>query len=308
VKEDKMPRGISYVPWPELPYRDFAATARLLHMGLQAIGKLKLAEPSEPRWAEVILYVTSRGLSTGPIPYQTAAYSVDVDFVSHHIACTTSWGQAASFPLGPMPVSDVVAQLFAILGEAGVDAKINMRPQEITDPIPFDLDTQPRPYEAALANAWWRILLSTQQVLAQYHGRFLGRTPPIGLMWGTIDLRDARYNGKPASPGPKADFIRRNAMNEEQIEAGWWHGTDAYPRAAFYAFTHPKPDGIEHARIQPSAGRWDAGLGEFLLDYDDLRLSKDPGADLLAFFESTYQAGAKLAGWDPQLAAAGKPE
>jgi hypothetical protein len=49
-------------------------------------------------------------------------------------------------------------------------------------------------------------------------------------------------------------------------------------------------------------------MSEFLLDYDNLRTSSDPDSDLLSFFESTYRAGAELAGWDPNLVGSGKPE
>lgn len=295
-------------PWPELPYRDFAPTQHLVHMGLQAIGKLKLQEPFEPQWAEVPLWVTDRGLTTGPIRYQAGAYEVSVDLLSHTVGCTTSWGTLGSYPLGPMPVCEFVSRLLGMLRDAGVDVTINMKPQEVATPVRFDQDTQPRPYEAALVNAWWRILLSTQRVMQIFHGRFNGKTQPIGLMWGTLDIRDVRYNGKPASPGEKADYIRRNAMNAELIEVGWWSGSEAYPKAAFYSFTHPQPAGIEQSKISPAAARWDLAMSEFLLEYDDLRIAGDPDADLLSFFESTYQAGAQLAGWDPNLAGTGRPE
>jgi len=55
------PQDISYEPWPPLSYPDFAATQHLLHMGLQAVGKLKLREPFEPQWAEVPLWLSSQG-------------------------------------------------------------------------------------------------------------------------------------------------------------------------------------------------------------------------------------------------------
>ena len=48
----------------------------------------------------------------------------------------------------------------------------------------------------------------------------------------------------------------------------------------------------------PSAGHWDAQLGEFILKYDDPRISKTPEKDILDFCQSTYEAGAKLAKWD----------
>ena len=141
-----------------------------------------------------------------------------------------------------------------------------------------------------------------------FQGRFKGKTQPIGLMWGTMDLRDVRYNGKPASPGAKADYIRRNAMTEEMVEVGWWSGSAAYPKPAFYAFTYPQPEGIENAGISPSCARWDISMGEFILDYEDLRQSKNPDSDLLAFFESAYKAGAEHAGWESNLVGTGRPE
>ena len=63
----------------------------------------------------------------------------------------------------------------------------------------------------------------------------------------------------------------RNAGNAEQIEVGWWPGDARYPRAAFFAYAHPAPAGFEHATLQPAAAHWDATLGEFILDWDDIR-------------------------------------
>jgi hypothetical protein len=299
---------IVYEPWPPLSYADFAATQHLLHMALQAVGKLKLKEPFEPQWAAIPLLLSSRGLTTGPIHYSGGAYEVTVDLISHQVGCATSWGASGRCDLASMSVAEFVRQLFDILRQAGVNASINLKPQEVANAIPFDQDTLLRPYDPALVNAWWRILLSTQRVMQIFRGRFKGKTQPIGLMWGTLDIRDARYNGKPASPGGEADYIRRNAMNEELIEVGWWSGSAAYPRPAFYSFTYPQPKEIEHAKVSPASSRWEPAMGEFLLDYDDLRKSKDPDGDLLSFFESTYRAGAEKAGWDPALVGSGKPE
>jgi hypothetical protein len=302
------PPAIAYEPWPPLFYPDFAATQHLLHMGLQAVGKLKLKEPFEPQWGEVPLWLSSRGLTTGPIPYSGGAYEVTVDLISHQVGCATSWGFSDHCDLAAMSVAKFVEQLFDILSRAGINASIHLKPQEVPNPIPFDQDVAPRPYDPTLVNAWWRILLSTQRVMQVFRGRFKGRTQPIGLMWGTLDIRDVRYNGKPATPGEKADYIRRNAMNEELIEVGWWSGSAAYPKPAFYSFTYPQPKEIEHAKVSPASSRWDPAMGEFLFDYDDLRKSKDPDRDLLSFFESTYNAGAERAGWDPHLVGSGRPE
>ena len=59
--------------------------------------------------------------------------------------------------------------------------------------------------------------------------------------------------------------------------------------------------------IQVDGGRWNEAMGEFILDYGHVRTSQDPEAELHAFLDSAYDAGATLAGWDPALLGSGKP-
>jgi hypothetical protein len=295
--------------WPALPYGEFAPTAYLMHRLVQVMGKLKLSLPFEMHWAEVALVITSRGLTTELIPYRGGGYSVDVDLITHQVTCASTSGRSAGFALAPRSVAAQTKLLLDALRDIGVEVTINMKPQEVPSPVLFHLDTGARPYEAALANAWWRILVSCDRVMRQHHARFAGKTPPVGLMFGTFDIRDVRYNGVSVpAEGPNAGYIRRNAMDEGQIESGWWHGSDNYAKPAFYSFTFPQPPGIERSKVLPAPARWDAAMGEFLLDYDDLRQSSDPDAELLSFLESTYQAGASLAGWDPKWIASGQPK
>jgi hypothetical protein len=296
----------TYQPWPELPYEEFAPTAYLMHMITQVVGKLKLATPFEPQWANVPLWVTSRGLITGPIPNGAGTFTVDVDLIGHVLAVATSWGTTGGFSLGPSSVADAFARIMATLKETGVEATIETMPQEIANPIHFDQDTAPRPYDQALASAWWRILVSSHRVMQRYHARFEGKTPPIGLMWGTFDLRDARYTGPYLPPSaPNSGYIRRNAMNQAQIECGWWHGGSNHPKPAYYSFTFPQPAEIAQSTLK--VGAWNGAMGEFILDYDDVRTARDPEAELYAFLESAYDERAKLADWDPALLGSGKP-
>jgi len=293
--------------WPELPYEGFAPTAHLLHMGLQAVGKLSLQKPFEPEWANVALALTSRGLTTGLVPAGSGAYSVEVDLVAHEVRASTTEGREGGFALGPMSVADWTARLLSTLRDLGIEARVNPMPQEVPHPVPFHEDRETRPYDRSLANAWWRILVAAHGVFQRYHARFKGKTQPIGFMWGTFDLRDVRFSGKPVPPDPAAGYIRRNAMDAAQIEAGWWAGSKAYPRPAFYAFTFPKPPGLEGARVEPGAARWDPALDEFILDYDAVRTMGRPDEAVFAFLESTYQAGAERAGWDPALSGPSLP-
>ena len=98
-------QDIFHDPWPPLSYPDFAATQHLLHMVLQAVGKLKLKEPFEPQWAEIPLWLSSRGLTTGPIFYYGGAYEVTVDLISHQVGCATSWGFSGHCELASISVA-----------------------------------------------------------------------------------------------------------------------------------------------------------------------------------------------------------
>lgn len=299
---------LNYEPWPALPFEAFKSTSHLLHMGVQAIGKFKLNTPFEPHWANVALWVTSSGLTTGLIPFQKGAFSIEMDLNKHVVSIHATWGASKQFALTSMSVASFTQQLFALLQDLKINIPINPMPQEIENPIAFDQDVQLQNYSPELANAWWHILVSTQRVMKRYHAQFDGETPPIGLMWGTFDIRDARYSGKPVpTTGENAGYIRRNAMNEEQVESGWWPGNNAYPRPAFYSFMYPAPAGIEQSKIKPTEAKWNAKLGEFILDYDDLRKSSNPDQTLFDFFQSSYAASAKLAGWKSSFITAGEP-
>ena len=295
--------------WPAFSTPGFEPTRHLLHMVLQAVGKLKLTEPFQAQWAQVPLWLSARGLTTGPIPHAGGAYEVTADFIAHEIQWLVSSGVSGKLALGPTSVAAFVATFLDGLRGAGIDPSITQMPQEVPNPIPFDEDQEQRAYDRDQVDAWWRILLSTQRVLQVFQGRFTGKTQSIGLMWGSMDIRAAFYSGKPASPGEaNKGYIRRNAMNAELIEMGWWSGDPSYPRPAFYAFTYPQPPEIENSKIGPAAARWDASMGEFILNYDDLRQSSDPDGDLLTFLESAYDAGATAAGWKPDLLGSGRPK
>ena len=92
----------------------------------------------------------------------------------------------------------------------------------------------------------------------------------------------------------------RNSMDAEQISVGWWPGDERYPRAAFYGYVFPAPPELQDADVSP--GRWDATLGEFLLDWDDVVVAADPFATALGFAQAVARHGCTICGWDPSLA------
>lgn len=293
----------NYQPWPALSYEEFKPNSYLLHMAIQAIGKLKLmGGPYDPQWASVALWLTSRGLTTGQILHGIGTFTVDIDFTDHEIICSTSWALKEKFKIRPMSVADLISKLLSTLAKIGVDVTINPQPAEKPDALPFDQDISLREYDENIINAWWRIMVSTYRVLRRYHVQFIGRTPPIGLMWGSMDLRDARYKGSALqSSAHHSGYIRRKTIEDSQIEVGLWCGNASFPHIAYYSFIYPQPLDIERTKIYPDSAYWNEALGEFILTYDNLRKSKNPEEELLLFFESTYQVSAELAGWEPGL-------
>ena len=114
-------------------------------------------------------------------------------------------------------------------------------------------------------------------MLAAFRAPYRGRSTPVNAWWGSFDLAVSLFSGLPADP-PSDDFIMRNAMDAQEVAVGWWPGDARYGKAAFYAYAHPAPDGFAEATLSPAAARWDAALGEYVLDWDDVRAAADPHA------------------------------
>ena len=70
--------------WPALPYQAWKDTCATLHLWTQIVGKIRLAQtPWVNHSWHVTLYVTPRGLTTSPIPYDGRAFQIDFDFIDH---------------------------------------------------------------------------------------------------------------------------------------------------------------------------------------------------------------------------------
>jgi hypothetical protein len=283
--------------WPELPYERWKDTLDTLHMKLQIVGKVRLAlTPFEPQWANVPLHVTLRGLTTTPMRSEGVIFQIDVDLVDHKVLIETTKGETRQVALTAQPVADFYSEFMSNLDELGIRAKFRPVPDEVSDPIPFADDTVHSAYEPEWANRFLQVLLQADLVLNEHRSRFQGRTSPVHFFWGTFDLANTRYSGRSVTPPSGVGYIERLGGDAEVACAGFWPGSERYPRAAFYAYTYPKPDGIEK-----EAAGWSTELGEFALPYDEVRKSASPRETILNFFESTYEAGARLGRWDPGL-------
>jgi hypothetical protein len=268
-------------------------------MYLQIVGKVRLAlAPMEPQWAQVPLYVTARGLNTSPIPHPDGVFDIDVDLVDHIVAVRTARGVVKQVRLEPRSVADFYAELMAALVAAGAPVTIGELPSEVPNPIPFPDDDEHASYEPEPVHRFWRALVSVDAVMKEHRARFRGRTSPVQPFWGSLDLSYTRFSGRPAEPPAGADVITRHAADAEQATAGFWPGDARLEEPAFFAYTSPRPEGIEQAAVEPEAAGWSVAIGEFLLPYEAVRTAPEPRQALLDFLETTYRAGAGTAGWD----------
>jgi hypothetical protein len=190
-------------------------------------------------------------------------------------------------------VLDVVRRL-------GGPVEIDPTPQETAWTTPLDEDDEHATYDRGQVATYFGAATRAALVLAALRAPYRGRSTPVNAWWGSFDLAVSLFSGDPAEP-PSDDFIMRNAMDAQEIAVGWWPGDERYPRAAFYAYAHPAPEAYADAVLSPPAARWDATLGEYVLDWDDVRASPDPYAAALDFGRSAVRHGCAVCGWDPVL-------
>ena len=288
--------------WPAFDYQASQATLEALHLQTQVVGKVKLALTSvAPEWQNVPLFVNASGLTTGLLSGGGTGLELAFDLVRHHFAITTTDGRREGFELKARPLRAFTAEVKAALQRLNVSVSFNPMTVEVAHPVSCDEYEGCNVYDADVTSRLFRILARTALVFENFRAGFWGKQGPVSFYWGTFDLAVGRFNLVPVPPSPGMGRIYRVAMDSQQYEVGFWSGSEKYPRPAYYAFTYPKPEGLERQTVRPAAARWDSAMGEFLLDYESVRQSKEPHAAVLEFANSTYAAGAELAGWDRKL-------
>jgi hypothetical protein len=279
--------------WPALSFPEWESTCDTLHLWTQIVGKTRLALTRlENHWWNVTLYVTPRGLTTSPIPFGRRSFEVEFDLIAHQLLIRTSEGAERIISLFPRSVADFYGEYMACLRSLGIEVTLYRKPVEFDDATPFDRDFHHASYDAKRVESFRRVLTGADRVLKEFRAPFLGKCSPVQFFWGSFDLAVGRFSGRTCPLPADADAITREAYSHEVISCGFWPGDRKFPHAAFYSYTKPAPAGIE------KAAHWDSQMGEFILKYDDARAAESPDRAILDFCQSSYEAGANLAGWD----------
>ena len=292
--------------WPSVSYDLWAETCDTLHAHTQVFGKLAAAlAPPEPQLLHAALRLTARGWETSPLPAPDGSGSlvVALDLRAHEAVVEHSAGQTRRMPLTPdRPVAEVTRDVLAAVAQLAGAVKISLVPQEVPWPLPLDEDYQHTRYDPGQAGRYFAAATQAALVLAAFRAPYRGRSTPVNAWWGSFDLAVALFSGLPAN-SPSDDFIMRNAANAQLIEIGWWPGDPRYRKAAFYAYAHPAPPAFGRASLSPASARWDEALGEYILDWDEVRAAPDPRAEALEFARSAFRHACLVCGWDAELAA-----
>jgi len=286
--------------WPSLPLAEWQDTHDTLHMWLQIVGKTRLAlSPKQNHWRHVPLYVSSRGLTTSPIPYGSLSFEVEFDFIDHRLIVATSDETIRETALRPQAVADFYQEYMGTLASLGIVVKLWPVPVEIENPIPFLEDRRHAAYDAAQVHRFFRVLSQADRITKRFQGRFLGKTSPVHFFWGALDLALTRFNGRRApEPNESEWWVLRESSSHEEISVGFWPGSGAVAEPAFYAYIRPEPPGLASTPIRPATAYYSRDLADFILPYEAVRSASSPDDAVMDFYQSAYEAGADLARWD----------
>jgi Family of unknown function (DUF5996) len=288
--------------WPELKLEEWQPTYDTLQRWLQIVGKVRLTlSPKQNHWWHSALYLTARGLTTSPIPYQKNNFQIDVDFVDHAVRIETNDGGTEEIELFPRSVADFYREFMNGLHSLGIDPSIWTVPVEVPERTAFELDETHASYDAEYAHRFWRILAQADRLLKEFRSRFIGKISPVHFFWGGLDIAVTRFSGRPApehgSIPNVARFVPVEAYSHEVSSCGFWPGA-GLGEASFYAYAYPEPEGFSKYSVQPKEAYYHDQFGEFLLPYSAVRKSNSPDEMLLSFLQTTYEAAANRANWD----------
>ncbi len=289
---------------PELPFEDWTNTRLTVHLILQIIGKTRLKlTPRKNHWWYITIYVTSRGFGTRGIPIEDGMDSLEIEFNIPEKAVTFYCSSGQHFAIS-LENSPTIAQFYADFRD--ILDKLNLNPEFVEKPFDLNIDTpfaeltEYHHYNWDFIDRFWRVMRWNQSVFQEFSGRFYGKTCPVHIYWHHMDLTVTRFSGKklPAMD-TSARLLEKDTYSHEQISFGFWVGDDNVREPMYYSYTFPSPEGLDQEALQPESAAWVDSNGSpmALLSYEAIRNSENPRAAVLAFLESAYQSGAKLANW-----------
>jgi hypothetical protein len=286
-------------------YDEWSETCDTLHAHTQVLGKLAVAlAPPEPQLQHAALRLTARGWETAPLPAPdgSGAVVVALDLRTHEVLVEHSGRPHRAVPLTPnRSVGEVTIGVVGAVADVAGPVTINTAPQEVPWDTPLDEDGDHRTYDPEQVGRYFAAATEAALGLSSVVAPYRGRRTPVNAWWGSFDLAVNLFSGRAVEPSG-SDFITRNSSDAETIAVGWWPGDARHPGAACFGYALPAPAGYGAGAVVPPPARWDAELGEFILEWDDAVAAPDPRRAVVEFGRSVIAHSTAVCGWEPALA------
>jgi hypothetical protein len=291
--------------WPDLPLSEWEETYSTIHLWMQIVGKIKLQLVEfVNHWWNITLSLSASGITTGLIPYHDNFFELEFNFITHQLTIKTSDGRSDYIELRPGTIAGFYFELKEKLSRLGIDVAIWTVPVEIVDRLPFDKDFRKRNYDMVYANTFWRCLLQVGRVMRIFRSGFTGKSSPVHLFWGSLDLAVTFFSGRAAPEHPGVPNVGKQVMvesyNSELASFGFWGGKGV-GNAAFYAYAYPLYDKYDQFAIEPADAYYNSAFGDFILPYSSVRNAEYPEDLIIQFFRSAFKAAEELGNWDRSL-------
>lgn len=290
--------------WPKLVSDDWQDTREGLHRWLQVVGKIQMASSSLlNHWWNIGFRVSALGLRTSLMYSGSIYFDIEFDLSNHLLVIRSYQSDVKTIELRSMSVADFYTEVFRALKDLGIEPNISTRPNEVDPAIDFSKDTEVREYDKDSVSKYWHQCLGISQVLEYWRAGFAGKSSPVQLFWGSMDLSQIRYSGRAALVSSKSTipnlpvWVLQEAEFRENFSVGFWSGGST--EGSFYSYGSPAPDGITDYRLD--VGYFDKSIGEWILPYELVRASNNPQSMILDFFSQTYNIVANLANWDRSM-------
>ncbi|MBC5829623.1 MAG: hypothetical protein GIW98_05455 [Candidatus Eremiobacteraeota bacterium] len=284
--------------WPALDMGTWTPTKKSFHLYVQMLGKLRVAlSPTQPNWLFTALALSSRGLTTGPVPWRGTSIQASLDVFSSELIVERSNGETRRVALLPVrTVAEIYAELQYALSALDVECTISPIPQELPDATPLHEDHRPAAYEPHVVQRWFYAATAAASFFDGWRAHFFGRTG-IQVWWGALDVSLMLFNGKHAAPPTDRGYIMKYDLDAELMNVGLFFG-DEQTAPFFYGYIFPQPPGAAKLPIAPPTASWSDTLKEWVLPYEAVRAAADSTAELRAFLDAIYMLCTTAAGWD----------
>ncbi len=285
---------------PSLPLYEWKETKNTLHLFLQIIGKIRLSFYLKVyNWWHTSLYISSRGLKTGTVPYKYGIFEIELDLINHRLIIHTV-NNTKSFSLyDGLTVSEFYNKVILNLLDLGIEVNIDTAPYHCFSEVYFEKDTTHRSYNKEYIERFFEILGFVDVVFEEFRSKFNTKTTQVHLFWDSFDLALRRFSGNPTHINNGINREKGEAYSHQVISFGFWAGDDDIQEPAFYSYTYPEPKNIMEESLKPDNAFWRSlhGRAIALMMYEEIRNSDSPKEIILNFLESTYQVEARKAGW-----------